>query len=145
MPAQERAFVMPDPRSFAEVVALAGTKRDMMLKVHLEDNVSLVKFDAATGSIDLHLLPGAPAELANDLREKLNAWTGRRWMVMLSKEQGAPAIGAVRRQREAAELAAIKGHPAVQAVLDVFPDAKIAEVRRMAGHPAESDEESKAG
>ena len=88
---------MPDPRSFAEVVTLAGTKRDMMLKVHLEDNVSLVKFDAATGSIDLHLLPGAPAELANDLREKLNAWTGRRWMVMLSKTAGAPAIGAVRR------------------------------------------------
>ena len=138
-------FVMPDPRSFAEVVALAGTKRDMMLKVHLEDNVSLVKFDAATGSIDLHLLPGAHAELANDLREKLNAWTGRRWMVMLSKDAGAPAIGAVRRQREAAELAAIKGHPAVQAVLDVFPDARIAEVRRMAGHPADSDEESKAG
>jgi DNA polymerase-3 subunit gamma/tau len=116
----------------------------MMLKVHLEDNVSLVKFDAATGSIDLHLLPGAPAELANDLREKLNAWTGRRWMVMLSKTAGAPAIGAVRRQREAAELAAIKGHPAVQAVLDVFPDAKIAEVRRIGGKP-ESDEESKAG
>jgi DNA polymerase-3 subunit gamma/tau len=142
--AADRTFVMPDPRSFAEVVTLSGTKRDMMLKVHLEDNVSLVKFDAATGSIDLHLLPGAPAELANDLREKLNAWTGRRWMVMLSKTAGAPAIGAVRRQREAAELAAIKGHPAVQAVLDVFPDAKIAEVRRIGGKP-ESDEESKAG
>lgn len=144
-PVPDRTFVMPDPRSFAEVVALAGNKRDMMLKVHLEDNVSLVKFDAATGSIDLHLLPGAPPELANDLREKLNAWTGRRWMVMLSKEAGAPAVGALRRQREAAELAAIKGHPAVQAVLDVFPDAKIAEVRRMAGYPADSDEESKAG
>ncbi len=137
--------MMPDPRTFAEVVALAGAKRDMMLKVHLEDNVSLVKFDAATGSIDLFLLPAAPAELANELREKLNLWTGKRWMVMLSKAEGAPAIGAVRRQREAAELAAIKGHPAVQAVLDVFPDAKIAEVRRMAGIAPDSDEESKAG
>ena len=51
----------------------------------------------------------------------------------------------MRRQREAAELAAIKSHPAVQAVLDVFPDAKIAEVRRMAGIDIDSDDESKAG
>jgi len=149
--AHAQPVMMPDPRSFAEVVALAGTKRDMMLKVHLEDHVSLVKFDASTGSIDLHLLTGAPAELANDLREKLNRWTGRRWMVMLSKTPGAPAIGAVRREREAVELAAIKGHPAVRALLEAFPDAKIAEVRRMAGSgldgapgDGEADDESKA-
>ena len=49
--------ILPDPRSFAEVVALAGAKRDMMLKLHLEDHVSLVKFDAATGSIDLICCP----------------------------------------------------------------------------------------
>jgi DNA polymerase-3 subunit gamma/tau len=139
------AFVMPDPRSFAEVVALAGTKRDMMLKVHLEDNVSLVKFDAQAGSIDLYLLSAAPSEMANDLREKLNAWTGRRWVVMLSKTPGAPAIGAVRREREAAELAKLKNHPNVKAVLEVFPGAKIADVRRIAGLSTESDDESKAG
>ncbi len=66
-----------DPRSFADVVALASEKRDAKLKFHLEDHVSLVKFDGVAGSIDLFLLPGAPAELANDLREKLNAWTTR--------------------------------------------------------------------
>jgi DNA polymerase-3 subunit gamma/tau len=42
--------------------------------VHLEEHVSLVRFDPA-GSIELHLLAGAPKELANELREKLNAWT----------------------------------------------------------------------
>lgn len=52
---------------------------------------------------------------------------------MLSKTPGAPAIGAVRREREAVELAAIKGHPAVRALLEAFPDAKIADIRRMAG------------
>ena len=133
-----------DPRSFADVVALAGEKRDAMLKIHLEDNVSLVKFDAAAGSIDLFLLPGAPPELANDLREKLNAWTTRRWLVVLSKEAGAPAIGAVRRQREAAELESLKTHPAVRAVLEAFPDAKIAEVRRIAGRETDTDSESEA-
>jgi DNA polymerase-3 subunit gamma/tau len=136
-----------DPRSFAEVVALVGEKRDAKLKIHLEDHVSLVKFDAVAGSIDIFLLPGAPPELANDLREKLNGWTGRRWVVVLSKEAGQPAIGVVRREREAAELEQLKAHPAVRAVLQAFPDAKIAEVRRIAGGEPDAgdDKESEAG
>ncbi len=44
-------------RSFGDVVALAGQRRDAKLKIHLEENVSLVKFDAVAGSIDLFLLP----------------------------------------------------------------------------------------
>ncbi len=120
---------LPDPRSFAEVVALVGERRDAKLKVHLEEHVSLVKFDAAAGSIDLFLLPGAPPQIANELREKLIAWTQRRWVVMLSKEAGERPIGEVRREREAAELEALKSHPALKAVLDEFPDAKIAAVR----------------
>lgn len=120
---------LPDLRSFKEVVALVGERRDAKLKVHLEEHVSLVKFDAAAGSIDLYLLPGAPPQIANELREKLIAWTQRRWVVVLSKEAGERPIGEVRREREAAELEALKSHPALKAVLDEFPDAKIAAVR----------------
>ena len=120
------------PRSFADVVALAGLHRDARLKVHLEDDVSLVKFDAAAGSIDIFLLPSAPMELANDLREKLNRWTGRRWVVVLSKSAGAPPLGSVRREKEAAEIEAVKRHPAVAAVLAEFPDARVAGVRPLA-------------
>jgi DNA polymerase III subunit gamma/tau len=115
--------------TFADVVALVGERRDARLKVHLEDSVSLVKFDGATGAIDLHLLPGAPGEIANDLREKLNAWTGRRWMVALSKSSGERSIGDVRREREAAELAMLMAHPAVVAILAEFPGAKVSAVR----------------
>jgi DNA polymerase-3 subunit gamma/tau len=126
------APVLAQPRSFADVVALAGRHRDARLKVHLEDDVSLVKFDAAAGSIDIFLLPNAPKELANDLREKLNRWTGRRWVVMLSKVEGAQTLGAVRREKEAAEIEAVKRHPAVAAVLAEFPDARLASVRPLA-------------
>jgi DNA polymerase-3 subunit gamma/tau len=120
--------VLPVVRSFAEVVALAGTRRDAKLKVHLEEHVSLVKFDAG-GSIELHLLPGAPKELANELREKLNTWTGRRWMVALSNTRGEIPIGEAERNRKAAEISALKEHPAVAAVLKQFPEAEITGVR----------------
>jgi DNA polymerase-3 subunit gamma/tau len=57
---------------------------------------------------------------------------------MLSKTAGARAIGEVRREREAAELEALKAHPAVKAVLDEFPDAKIADVRPLV-RPSEDE------
>jgi DNA polymerase-3 subunit gamma/tau len=127
--------MLADPRSFDEVIALAGERRDMMLKLQLEDRVSLVKFDYSAGSIDLFLLPGAPSQLANELREKLNAWTQRKWVVVLSKAAGERPRGEVRREREAAELEALKAHPAVKAVLEQFPDAKISEIRELIGAP----------
>ena len=126
---------LADPRSFDAVIALASERRDMMLKLQLEDRVSLVKFDYAAGSIDLFLLPGAPPQLANELREKLNAWTQRKWVVVLSKAAGERPRGEVRREREAAELEALKAHPAVKAVLDQFPDAKIADIRELSAPP----------
>jgi DNA polymerase-3 subunit gamma/tau len=139
-PEQPGLFAVPpanaDPRSFADVIALAGARRDARLKVHLEEHVSLVKFDPA-GSIELHLLPGAPGEIANELREKLNAWTGRRWIVALSYAAGARPVGEMEREREAAELEAVKRHPAVQAVLQHFPGAEIKTVRKVPSPPAD--------
>ena len=123
--------------SFADVVRLAGKRREAKLKVHLEEHVSLVKFDPA-GSIELHLLPGAPKELPNELREKLNLWTQGRWMVALSKSPGEPPLGEVERARAAAEIAELRKHPAVAAVLQQFPDAEISSVRPIS--PIEADD-----
>jgi DNA polymerase III subunit gamma/tau len=119
---------LPILRSFADVVRLAGKRREAKLKVHLEEHVSLVKFDPA-GSIELQLLPGAPKELPNELREKLNLWTQARWMVALSTSPGAPPLGEVERARAAAEIDEMRKHPAVAAVLQQFPDAEISSVR----------------
>ena len=135
------ASALPIVRTFSDVVALAGAQREAKLKVHLEEHVSLVRFDPA-GSIELHLLPGAPKELANELREKLNTWTGRRWMVALSKSAGAVPIGQAQREREAAEIREIAKHPAVAAVLKQFPDAQVTGVRPL---PTASTDETGTG
>src|SRR5262249_840444 len=90
---------LPTAQSFPDVVALVGEKREAKLKYLLEERVSLVKFDPA-GSIELYLLPGAPKELPNELREKLNQWTGRRWMIALSKVPGDRTLGEVQKERE---------------------------------------------
>jgi DNA polymerase-3 subunit gamma/tau len=130
--------------SFNDVVALVGRKRDARLKVHLEEHVSLVKFEPA-GAIELHLLDGAPPEIANELREKLNKWTARRWTIALSRRPGDLPLGEQERQREAAEIEALKQHPSVKAVFDQFPDAKIASVRPMAAPPGDDQASSEPG
>jgi DNA polymerase III subunit gamma/tau len=130
--------------SFVDVVRLAGKRRDAKLKVHLEEHVSLVKFDPA-GSIELNLLPGAPKELPNELREKLNLWTERRWMVALSKTPGEPPLGEVERARAAAEIAEIRKHPAVAAVLQQFPDAEVSSVRPLSALEADDADDTGTG
>ncbi len=134
----------PAPRSFAEVVQLVGARRDGKLKFHLEEHVSLVAFDATARSIDLYLLPGAPAEIANELREKLNAWTGQRWVVVLSKSPGEPPIAQARKLAKEAEIAQLKTSATVKAAFEAFPDAEIAEIRSLDG-TEDGDEEAGAG
>jgi DNA polymerase-3 subunit gamma/tau len=114
--------------------------RDARLKVHLEEHVRLVRFEP--GRLEIHLIEGAPQGLANELSEKLAKWTGKRWVVAVSRELGEPPIGEVRRQREAAELAELTAHPAVQAILDVFPGAEVKAVHPL---PESKRDESKAG
>src|SRR5205085_910485 len=54
-PADIAAAALPILRTFADVVAAAGERREAKLKVHLEEHVSLVRFDPV-GNIELHLL-----------------------------------------------------------------------------------------
>ena len=130
------AEAAPELSSFAELVDFVGVKRDARLKVMLEDNVSLVRYEP--GQIDIYLLPGAPRELANELREKLNQWTGRKWMVALSREPGAKSIGEVKREREDAEMASAMRDPLVLDMLKYFPDAEVLGVRSIGPDSAES-------
>jgi DNA polymerase-3 subunit gamma/tau len=126
---------LADPRSFHDIVKLAAARREAKLKFQLEEHVSLVKFDATQAQIELHLLVAAPKEIANTLREKLNLWTGRKWMIALARQPGALPIAEVERQRAAAERAELEKHPAVREVLGAFPDAKITKVLPLARAP----------
>ncbi len=117
----------PLPKDFPELVALVGEKRELLLKLALESQVRLVRYEP--GRIELHLLADAPAGLANDLARKLKQWTGRTWMVTLSQEEGAPPLAEQAEKARAQEIATLRKHPLVKAVFDLFPDAEITEIR----------------
>jgi len=109
--------------SFAELVALAADKRDITMKLALERDVRLVRCE--DGRLEVALEPSAPKTLVHELQRKLGAWTGKRWMVVVSKEQGAPTLRAQAEARQAEVERGVEGDPLVQAVLQRFPGAKI--------------------
>jgi len=112
---------------FEDLIALAAEKRDVAIKSALERDVRLVRFE--DGQIEIGLEQSAPKTLVGELSKKLFDWTGRRWMVVVSAEAGAPSLRAQAEMRKAELKEDVRGDPLVQAVLARFPGAEIVEVR----------------
>jgi DNA polymerase-3 subunit gamma/tau len=113
---------------FEDLIALADARRDLPVKAALERDVRLVRFE--DGKLEIALEPGAAKTLVNELSRKLAEWTGRRWLVVVSAEAGAPTVRSQAEKREAELKAGVRGDPLVQAVLARFPGAEIVRVRR---------------
>ena len=68
--------------TFEELIALAAEKRDIQTKMALQRDVRLVRCE--DGKLELALEPSASKTLVNDLSRKLQQWTGRPWVIVLS-------------------------------------------------------------
>jgi DNA polymerase-3 subunit gamma/tau len=135
----EAALPVRALKTFADLVALAGEKRDVSMKSALERDIRLVHFE--DGTLEIALEPSAAKSLVNDLSKKLADWTGRRWMVAVSTETGAPPLRAQAEARKAELKNDVRSDPLVQAVLTRFPGAEIVEVRPPASAPVPNPDE----
>jgi len=75
---------------FEDVTGLLRQARDIKLLDEVEAFVRLVRFKP--GLIEFNPAPGAPAELAGRLSQRLRTLTGGRWQVAVSSGEGQPAI-----------------------------------------------------
>jgi DNA polymerase-3 subunit gamma/tau len=118
---------------FEDLIALAAEKRDVALKAALERDVRLVRFE--DGQLEISVLPSASKSLVGDLSRKLQAWTGKRWMVAVSSEEGAPTMRQQADTQKAELMRGVRSDPLVQSVLERFPGAEIVDVRRTEAVP----------
>ena len=127
------AFTAPSglaaPQSFEDVVALAGERRDIGLKLDLEKYVRPISFRA--GALTFEAVHGAPANLSHRLVARLKEWTGQPWLVACEGGGGAETL--LERQRKAVDAAHAEAlaEPFIQAVLAAFPGTEILNVRQM--------------
>ncbi len=138
-PAPALATPAPMPTSFADVVELFKTKREVMLHTHLVNDIGLVRFEP--GRIEFSPGADAPRNLANRLGELLSAWTGTRWVVSVATGPGAPSLAEQKIDADQARRDEAEKHPLVRAALDAFPGARVTDVREGAPAPGGDDAE----
>ncbi len=138
--ASARPAAPPQPQSavrldaFADVVALAQARRDIQLKLALERDVRLVRFEQ--GRIEFELAPEGSRETAANLTRRLTEWTGLRWMVSVVSGGGAPTIRETTEAKARSEKDDVAADPTVRLLLDTFPGAEIVAVRSLIEPPA---------
>jgi DNA polymerase-3 subunit gamma/tau len=121
------------PQSFEEVVALIGDRRDIKLKLDVEQFIRLVSF--RPGAIEFEPAPGCPLDLSRRLSQKLKEWTGQTWLIAAQGGGGAESLYE-REKREAVEAKArLMQDPFVVGVMQAFPGAEVVGVRRLAVEP----------
>ncbi len=113
--------------SFESVVELIRTKRDMVLLHEVETSLKLARY--SPGRIEFEPTPGAKADLAARLGQRLQGWTGARWGVSVVSSGGAVTIAEARDAGQLAAKAEAAENPLVQAILTAFPGAKVTDVR----------------
>ena len=120
----------PVLKGLEDIAALAAANHAPVLKVHIENDVHLVKLEP--GRLEFRPGPRAPRTLAGDLQQKLRDWTGQRWSVSVINEGGAPTLAEQKKNAKAARIESVMQAPLVRAVLDRFPGAEIVAVRDVA-------------
>jgi DNA polymerase-3 subunit gamma/tau len=113
--------------SLADIATLADANRDLQFKVLLKRCVRPVRIQ--NGKIEVSLTEDAPRALLNDLSARLKDWTGRNWIVSLSRETGGPTLAEQEEERRETAMSDARSDPAVAAILSHFPGAKVIDVR----------------
>jgi len=72
--------------SLEDLIKLTSKKKEVELKYDLERNVNLIKF--IEGNIDISLNEKLGKNFVRNLSQKLLEWTGKRWVITLTKSPG---------------------------------------------------------
>ena len=115
---------LANPRTYAELVALASEKRDLIVKHALESSLRPVSIN--DGRLEVALVENADPGIIQTLSARLKLWTGRQWMITIARD--AAHVPTIREQRdERQEAVKVEAHqdPLVQAILETFPGATV--------------------
>ncbi len=123
----EAAQAEPGIASLADIAALADRNRDLAFKVLVKRCVRPVKIEP--GRLEVSLTDDAPKTLLGDITSRLQQWTGRRWIVSLSRERGDDTMAEKEANRRESAILDARADPEVAAILARFPGARIIDVR----------------
>jgi len=127
----EKTFKLPNENknstetvsNFDNLISLCLKHKEMQLKYDLEKNVSLVKF--SNGQMEFSFNENIDKNFIKNLSKKLFVWTGKRWIITLSKEKGQPTHQEIKLEKKQTQLdEAIKTN-VYKKMIEAFSDAKL--------------------
>lgn len=113
---------------FDDLIKLSSKKKEVELKYDLERNVNLVKF--SEGKIDIGFNENLGKNFVRNLSEKLLEWTGKRWVITLTKTSGQKTFSELKsiRKKELLEKE-VKGE-IYKKFKDIFTDAELVDISK---------------
>jgi DNA polymerase III subunit gamma/tau len=122
-PQLEAAKPVIQLNSLTDVIKLADQNRDIQFKVLIKQYVRPVSF--GEGRIEVALGAGAPKTLYNDISRRLELWTGQRWLIVPSNEEGQATLAETEAGTKRANESQAMEDPAIAAIMKRFPGTKI--------------------
>ena len=113
--------------SFEDLIDLCNKKKEIKLKYELENNVNLVTF--AAGRIEIAFNENLDKDFIKDLSNKLYEWTYKRWIISLSKKEGAISKKQEKQINKNKIFENAKKSITYKKVLETFSDAELIDVK----------------
>ncbi len=127
----------PQPRTKAEykfeinslddLIKICNLKKEIKLKLDLEKNVNLVKFEK--NRIEISFNDNLNKNFVKDLSTKLFDWTGERWIISFSKNKGDMTIKEKQNFQKVDQIEKVKKSDLYKSILEYFSDAKLVDVK----------------
>ncbi len=111
---------------FDSLISLCLKHKEMQLKYDLEKNVSLVKF--SNGLIEFSFNENFDKNFIKNLSKKLFDWTGKMWIITLSKKKGQPTYQENKLIKKQTQLNEVIKTNVYKKMLEAFHDAKLIDV-----------------
>ncbi len=118
----------PNPKNYAQLVALAGQNRDLVIKHALENDLRPINFEV--GVIEVELIEGANPAIIASLSERLKKWTGRAWLITVSNNKSnVPTIREAQQTEKQRQFDIAHEDELVKAIIKTFPDTRVVKVK----------------
>jgi len=112
--------------SFEDLIYLSAEKKEMELKYDLEKNVNLIKF--SDGKIDIAFNDNLAKNFVKNLSQKLLEWTGKRWLITLTKAPGQKTFSEQQIIKKTTLIEKGKNDEIYKKFKKIFPDAELIDI-----------------
>ena len=113
-------------RSFSSLIDIAEKNKEMELKFDLERNVKLSKFEQ--GKIEISFNENLNKNFIKKLSHCLHEWTGKRWIISLSKDNNLKTFHEQKIEKKQSKLENEKNSEVYKEVSKFFPDSELIDV-----------------